>query len=147
MIAVNYQTLDDLLRVSGWSRRKLALSISVNPGSFAGSFRRHSRMKIDTVWKIADALSVYPTAFVDRDGYGSEDAYLADLKAVENGRPAYERLKEDARIDGLCSELRQLNGDGIQKALEYVLLLKKIPEFNQQGGTKSDKLQSESMCL
>lgn len=147
MIAVNYQTLEGMMKVRDISRHKLAITIGVPVNTLAGSFRRHTRMKIETLWKIADALNVYATALVDRNGYPSEDTYWADLKAVENGRPAYELLKEDARIDGLCSELRQLNGDGIQKALEYVLLLKKIPEFNQQGGTKSDKIQSESIRL
>lgn len=147
MIAVNYQTLEGMMKVRDISRRQLAIRIGMSADSLSASFRRHSRMKIETLWKIADALNVYAAALVDRNGYPSEDTYMADLKAVENGRPAYERLKEDARIDGLCSELRQLNGDGIQKALEYVLLLKKIPEFNQQGGTKSDKFQSESIRL
>lgn len=151
MVAVDYGKIDDLLRSRGWSRRKLALSISVNPGSFAGSFRRHSRMNISYVWKIADCLFVPAKSLIDRSAYPTEAAYQADVKAVENGRSDHAVMVEDTQILQILHVLRNLNAAGLRKALSLVELLNEVPKLQKspaevmadQERKEADYLQME----
>lgn len=151
MISVNYPALEAMMKVRDVSRRQLAITIGVPVNTLAGSFRRHTRMKIDTLWKIADRLSVSAVSLVDRSGYATEEAYQADVKAVENGRSDHDIMVEDTQILEILHVLRNLNAAGLRKALSLVELLNEVPKLQKspaevmadQERKEADYLQME----
>lgn len=108
-------------------------------------------MKIDSLWKIADCLSVAAKPLIDRSAYPTEAAYQADVKAVENGRSDHAVMVEDTQILQILHVLRNLNAAGLRKALSLVELLNEIPKLQKspaevmadQERKEADYLQME----
>ena len=144
MIIVNYSMLDSLLQSRRMSRRQLAVNVGLSVDTLSASFRRHSRMKIDSVWKIADALSVSPASLVVRSGYATDEAYQADLKAVTNGRSDHDVMVEDTQILEILRLLRVLNASGLRQAVALSELLTKVPEYRKtQAELMADQERTE----
>ena len=131
MVSVNYQALEEMMKVRDISRHKLAITIGIPVNTLAGSFRRHTRMKIDTLWKIADCISVPAADLIDRNRYPTEEAYQSDLKAVENGRPDHEIMVEDENIIEIIHRLRKLNLLGLRQMLSLIDLVSEVPKYQK----------------
>lgn len=151
MISVDYSMLDSLLQSRGISRRKLAIQTGLSVDSLSASFRRHSKMKIDSLWKIADCLSVSAKSLIDRSEYATDEEYQTDCEAVENGRSNHEIMVEDTQILEILHLLRNLNSSGLRRVFSLVELVNEAPKYKKtsseviadQARKEADYLQME----
>lgn len=139
-MTLNYDHIDELLNQKGMSRRKLARELGISESTFTSSFNRHSKKPIpfETAEKIANILnapleevvniaiinlapSETDTDFEKRKQLA--DSFLAQLRDMENDR--------------LLSELELwfefLNLKGKEKAIDFVRMISKIPEYQENG--------------
>ena len=131
MIRIDYDALDTFLEQRGMSRRQLAAKIGIAPNTLAGSFRRQSKMKIDQIWKIADALAISPVQLLPESNYDNPSDYNRDLELITSGRSGHRNMLSRDKINEILDDLLLLNVPGLETAQQQIHMLTEIPRFKR----------------
>lgn len=144
---------------AGLSQKELGIKLGVSQQNIAQYENGLRTPKIETIFKIAESLDVFPSGVEKGDSFLSDEfltAYvnsLKDLPKKERNLATIEFLKKYADIGGYKFEhvittpyiehleaalrtteqlFKKLNKKGQDKAVEQIELLTKIPEYQRE---------------
>lgn len=147
MIRIDYDALDTFLEQRGMSRRQLAAKIGIAPNTLAGSFRRQSKMKIDQIWKIADALAISPVQLLPESNYDNPSDYNRDLELITSGRSGHRNMLSRDKIIAILDDLFLLNVPGLEAAHQQIHLLTEVPRFQKTSSELTEEYHREEEKL
>lgn len=147
--------LKEYRKKSGFSQKELAKKTGLSIGTIQGYEQGKYLPKIENLKKIADALSIALSVFLDKEYADAIESGKSDTEKVirknfyeatefndeeraakfkdllYNQELAYEIFKDGERETKLITSFRSLNNLGQNKAIEQVDLLTKIPEYRK----------------
>ncbi len=112
-INVDYDRINELIKMRGTTRAKCADACGIKRSTLGNAFKRHSKMRADQVWKIADFLGVKPSSLLLKDEWGNPKNYN-DWEAVTdpNGISDYDRAIDEGTANAFRAMYYDLNISG-----------------------------------
>lgn len=126
---MNYELIDSLLHERGMSRRQLAIQAGIPESTMSSIFARKSQhVSHDTVNKIASVLGIEPFFLLF-----TEDALkngLIGYKFADDKETSQSSSENNNRVL-LLNLFDALNESGKQKALDFLDILSRVPDFRK----------------